>query len=60
VAYVLYFIVSYKNGGMCVWCMYCMLSKRCYLQCHIQGDLGGKLNILGADSIGHCEEKMCI
>jgi hypothetical protein len=23
----------------------------------IQGDSGGKVNILGGDSIGHCEEK---
>jgi hypothetical protein len=23
----------------------------------IQGDSGGKVNILGGDSIGHCQEK---
>jgi hypothetical protein len=24
---------------------------------HIQGDIGGKVNILGDDTIGHCEKK---
>jgi hypothetical protein len=27
------------------------------LALYIQGDLGGKFNILGGDSSGHCEEK---
>jgi len=27
------------------------------MDCFIQGDSGGKVNILGWDSIGHCEKK---
>jgi hypothetical protein len=27
---------------------------------YIMGDLGGKVIILGADSMGHCEKKMHI
>ena len=65
--YVLYSLtelLSYKNGRMCICvyvCMYYMLpTKRCYLQYHIQGDSGGKVNIFGGDSIGHCERKKMV
>ena len=50
VLYSLTELLSYKNGRMCICvyvCMYYMLpTKRCYLQYHIQGDSGGKVNIL--------------
>jgi hypothetical protein len=32
-------------------------SKAIEYEALIQGDSGGKVNILGGDSIGHCEEK---
>jgi hypothetical protein len=26
----------------------------------LQGDSGGKVSVLGSDSIGHCEKKNCL
>ena len=37
-----------------------MLSENIFLEHNVQGDSGGNVNILGGDSIGHCEEKELI
>jgi hypothetical protein len=37
-----------------------MLSENTFLEHNVQGDSGGNVNILGGDSIGHCEEKELI
>jgi hypothetical protein len=35
-----------------------MLSENTFLEHNVPGDSGGNVNILGGDSIGHCEENV--
>jgi len=47
-------ISSRESHCLCVCVCVCVCARaRAH---YVQGDLGGKVNILGCDSIAHCEE----
>ena len=49
---------------MCVYVRVCACVRASACVCFIQGDLGGKVNILGGDNTDHCVQKvlpnMCV